>query len=246
METHRFTDCSILKLPMKKSSLLIGLTAVLFGACAQQIPPSDFRQPDTESGSAVLEDAPNETTPKTIDSLEATEVITVPDVRGESGAIVMGNSDAKLQLRMYDDYGCFYCREFASLDLPWLLSRYVAEKKLSIERVLVPKSPEGVLMAKIAICSEEQGLFLKTDTELHVSPITSEKQIPGLAKAVGLNLKDLQTCLASPSTTAALAFSGDRAQKAGVTRIPAFELGTDRWIGILTREELEKKIGKAR
>ncbi len=231
-----------MELSMKKLSLLIGLTAMLCGACTTPLPPADFRQPAAGSGSVVMDDASNETMPKTIDTLEVSDEAVVIEIRSESGAIFMGSTDSRLRLTMYDDYGCVYCREFGSTHVPWLLTTYVAKKKMIIERVFVPMSPAGTLMAKIAICSEQQDMFEETDKVLHLSPATTDAQIPLLAKKVKLNLKTLQTCMASKHLEGLLEASIDRARSAGVTRFPAFELGNDRWIGILTREDLQKKI----
>ncbi len=226
---------------------MIGMTMALLTACQRQVPPSDFRQPDISEGltaSGVTEEVPHEAMTETPESLEVGDAPTVPtEIRAETGSIFMGSADAELTLTIYEDYGCFYCREFASTEIPWLLKEFVTGKKLMIERVFVPMSPAGIIMAKASLCSQKQGLFEKTDQTLHARPITTDAQVATLAKSVKLNLKTLQTCMASKATATVLEASAARAKAAGITRLPSFELGTDRWIGILTREELEKKIG---
>lgn len=235
---------------MSKSVFTIGMSLAILTACQRAVPPSDFRQPTSSVSSTAtgtVEEVVNEAMTESPESLEVgkaqKEVI---DIYAGSGSIFMGSKDAELTLTIYEDYGCFYCREFGSTELPWLLSTFVGNKKLLIERVFVPKSPGGTLMAKASLCSQKQNLFEKTDTALRSRPITTEAQIATLAKSAQLNLKTLQTCMASKSLTQDLTTASERAKAAGVTRLPSFELGTDRWIGILTREELEKKIGNAR
>lgn len=222
----------------------------LLTACQRPVPPSDFRQPDASApatASGATEEMPSEAMTETPESLEVGIVPAKPtEIRAGTGSIFMGSADAPLTLTIYEDYGCFYCREFASTELPWLLTTFVANKKLTIERVFVPMSPAGTLMAKTSLCSQKQNLFEKTDQTLHARPITTDAQVATLIKSVKLNLKTLQTCMASKATAAMLEASSARAEAAGVSRLPSFELGTDRWIGILTREELENKIGNAR
>lgn len=236
---------------MRLRSLFIGLALTLFSACQTQIPrqdaPENVPEPVSSSSSTAtggITDVLNETTPDTIDSLEIGKVVTgtVLPITQLSGSILMGEKANKI-LTIYDDYECFYCREFGMTDLPWLLQTY--GDHLTVERVFVPKSPAGTLMAKVAICSEKQGLFRETDKALHMKPILSETEIPAFAKSVKLNLKSLQACMASKVTVSTLEASSVRAKAAGITRFPSFELGTDGWIGILTREELRKKIENA-
>lgn len=228
---------------------MIGMTMALLTACQRQVPPSDFRQPESSerlTASGVVEEVINEAMTETPESLEVGDAPTVPtEIRAGTGSIFMGSADAELTLTIYEDYGCFYCREFASIKIPWLLKQFVADKKITIERVFVPMSPAGTLMAKTSLCSQKQNLFELTDQTLHARPITTDEQVATLAKSVKMNLKSLQTCIASKATAAALESAAARAKTAGVSRLPSFELGTDRWIGILTREELEKKIGNA-
>lgn len=238
-----------MELLMRKSLFTIGMTMVLLAACQRPVPPSDFRQPEASEGvmsSDTAEEVQSEAMTETPESLEVGDAPTIPtEIRAGTGSIFMGSADAKLTLTIYEDYGCFYCREFASTEIPWLLKKFVTDKKLMIERVFVPMSPAGTLMAKVSLCSQKQSLFEKTDQTLHARPITTEAQVATLAKSVKLNLKNLQTCMASTATAVSLEAATTRAKAAGVSRLPSFELGTDRWIGILTREDLEKKIGNA-
>ncbi len=238
-----------MELLMRKSLLMIGMTMALLTACQRPVPPSDFRQPEPSEGltaSGVTEEVPSEAMTETPESLEVGDAPTVPtEIRAGTGSIFIGSADAELTLTIYEDYGCFYCREFASTEMPWLLKEFVADKKLMIERVFVPMSPAGMLMAKASLCSQKQNLFELADQTLHARPITTDAQLATLAKSVKMNLKNLQTCMASKATALSLEAATARAKAAGVSRLPSFELGTDRWIGILTREELESKIGNA-
>jgi len=233
---------------MRTLPLLIGTLILLAGCTQPQVTQSPL-QPITATGATASGDTADtvlETMPKTTDSLEVDVTPRAPtEIRSGSSGIIMGNAQSKLTLVMYDDYACFYCREFGLSDMSWLQDAYVAQQKLQIERVFVADSPAGILMAKVALCSEKQGLFTEADTLLHTKPLTTESELPAFAKLLQLNLKTLQTCMNSASVAATLETAASRAQSASVTRFPAFELGADSWLGVLAREDLQKMIENA-
>lgn len=229
----------------------MGITLSVLSACQSPMPTENFRQPVSSSGTALQNqpeiDMPNEETPQNTDSLEVAKAAAEPiAITAQSGAIVMGHPDAPLTLIMYDDYGCIYCREFGTTDLPWLLQTYVLQGQLVIERVMMPMTTAGTLMATVAVCSRNQDRFTETDHALHASPISTDAQIPTLAATVGLNVKALRTCMASETTTSFLQAATDRATAASITRLPAFQLGSNRWIGIETQETLQRAMDDAR
>lgn len=229
---------------MRMSPLLIGMTLTLLVACQPQTEAPNFRQPtgsgSVGTGSEVV--SPNDMTPKTIDSLEVGEPVPVLVVTKLSGSVLLGDA-SHVRLTVYDDYGCFYCREFALSDLPWMTRTYGA--RLSVERVFVPMSPAGTVMAKTALCALKQGKFHEADTALHAKPIATEAEAALLAKNLQLNAAAFKTCMASQQTTNDIEAMASRSQTDGVTRVPSFAIESDRWLGVLTREDLQKRIENA-
>jgi protein-disulfide isomerase len=230
--------------------LVLGFLALLLAACTVIPPEGQFRLPagtgsSMDTGSDVV--GANEAMPKTTDSLEvgAGSSAAPIEIHATSGTLLMGDLKAPVTLTIFDDYGCFYCREFGLTDLPWVLQTYVAQKKMNVERIFAPQSPAGEMMTKLAICSAHQNLFLETDKALHANPISTDAQTAALAKTLKLNLKTLQTCMASTATKSTLQFMIDLADGGKIERRPAFELQNDRWIGVVTRDELKKKIDAA-
>lgn len=229
---------------MRMSPLLIGMTLTLLVACEPQSAAPNFRQPTASgsvgTGSEVI--SPNDTTPKTTDSLEVGEPAPVLAVTKLSGSVLLGE-ERHQRITVYEDYGCFYCREFALSDLPWITRTYGA--KLSIERVFVPMSPAGTIMAKTALCALKQDKFTEADTALHAKPIATDAEAALLAKNLTLNATTFRTCMGSQQTMDELALMKQRAEADGVMRVPSFAINDDRWIGVLTRENLQKKIENA-
>ncbi len=234
---------------MRLPPLLIGLCVLLFSACQPHASQENAQESHSSVSATATGDSTdfsNEVTPKTFDSLEVEKSSTgTITISARSGSVFMGERDSELTLTIYDDYSCFYCREFGTTDLPWLLQTHVVTKNLLIERIFVPSSPAGILMAKIALCSDQQDTFAITDAMLHRSPIATEAQLPSLATSLTMKLQSLRTCIASQEVTDVLDVAAAKATAVGVTRFPTFILASDRWIGVLTRDELKAKIQKA-
>lgn len=240
---------------MQRNLLFAGLcTATLLSACSLSAPSANFRQsqtgtgssaaaaPATDSGAAT--DFINERTPETHDSLEVPMRNTgaVIPVTLASGAIVMGDPGQVRRIVVTTDYDCLYCRDVGLGDLPWLLETFVAAKQLTLERRFLPLSPSGTLSARAAICSAKKGKFAEADRILTARTLRTDKDLPTFAKSLKITLKDLTNCMNAPSTKAILDRMGELADAAQVSRIPAFSLGTEQWIGVVSRAELEGKI----
>ncbi len=238
---------------MKRTFLLIGLMALLT-ACV----PAPTMNPPAKTQTGVAQtgtgsDDINEATPKTTDSLEIkSSAPSVPLRAGIDSAIIVGNDTdhflgkAKQILTMYLDYECEYCHEFASRDLSWIEQTYAGPSRLDINRVVVAKSPAGELMAKTAICGVRLlDTFDTVDHELWTHPLHSESDLPLFAKHTGLSLQDLRSCLKTPYAIDGMKSMKQLTEQSGFNRFPGFEIGTEKWIGIKTRADLQATIEKA-
>lgn len=215
---------------------------VLLSACdsRQTMPTSQVNTGTGNDVSGTVIDSPNEATPTTADSLEISESIVAAfdSSLTASGTVVAGTIENPHRLMLFSDYDCTYCRQFAASDLLWIENELIARGALSIERVFVPMSPDGDRAARLAVCAAEQKKFPEADRWLGahaIAAIDTEK----FAKTVGVNLKKLLTCTAEKDL---LAGNLQKAHESGVDRVPFFVLGSDSWLGLLTREELRERI----
>lgn len=182
---------------------------------------------------------PNESAPKTVDSLEVSAVPPVLTAMLQTGAILVGKSDVP-RLRIYEDYACFYCREFASSDLTWLERTY--GESLAFERIIAPTTAAGTVMAKTAVCALKQGKFHQADVAMLAKPIATETEAAALAKNLKLNVTSFKACMGSKDTMGFIASMQERKKSDAITRVPSFVIGEESWIGIINRTELRKII----
>lgn len=228
---------------IRRSALLTATLALLLAGCGAKTPDVSFRKPPvTASGTFQSADFTNEGMPKTTDSLEVATGTGASDLIATiSGGVLIGKADAPV-LTVYTDYACEYCHVFATEFRPEIEQSFIEEGRLSLRILLVPRSPEGLFMAKVALCSAKQGLFRVTDRQLVLKPITSDKDLPVFQKKTGVNLKQLRSCIAGES---ALEEIQSVIESSGVSRVPAFELRGVSWLGLLERDELKATIEKA-
>ena len=192
--------------------------------------------------------------PKTIDSLEVS-------VRPGTGStmsgrisnedhIYFGNAPSTVAefftpptLYEYFDYDCDYCRQHALEERPWIDTEYVATRKLDIARVFMPMTAWGARMALAALCAADQKNFDGMDRLLLTQTPTTETELTGFAKKLGMKSKDFQECMHNSLRVPI----GGQPPGDGppVERVPAFQIGADRWTGILPQAELEKHLDQA-
>gem|GEM_PF-1382513 len=245
---------------MKYRPLLLGmsaLAAIALSGCRASKPPETFRQPLLRSSGSIaasreasggIMDFTNERTPKTPESLEVSRVNTGAKLMiVRSGAsLFIGSPQAPATLTLYSDYDCPYCRQFMVEDLPWLERTYVEPGKLRVERLFVPMSSAGDLMARAALCAVDQNRFRELDAQFASTPLISDKQLWATLKSAGVKqTKEFSKCLSAEATTLLLEAQKARAEEAGVKRVPTFALQQKTWLGLLTREELKRTIEAA-
>lgn len=248
-----------MRTPFLSASLFSSL--LILSACTTDPTPNATEQDNTGTimaMSGTTLESPNEKTPLTIDPPERLEERNRSDRAGslevrnpdsdetietsvtESGTIIAGNPADPNRLVIISDYDCVYCRQFLTNDLPWTLENFVAKGTLSIERVFLPMSKIGENAARLALCAAEQKRFPQADLWLSTRTIASI-DTKMFAKAIGLNLQKLLQCTARKNL---LDGNLEKAGQYHVERVPFFILGNDSWLGLLTKEELQRRIAK--
>ncbi|MSR67260.1 hypothetical protein EXS65_00310 [Candidatus Peribacteria bacterium] len=231
---------------MRPHSWFKALVAVmLLGACTAAPTPPAQEEPITRSDSmpqSTLVESPNEKTPVTTDSLEVSERSgsILPVIITASGTIVMGETQSRHRLIVFSDYDCAYCRQFITNDLPWI-KKQAEEGSMAIALVFVPMTADGENAARLAICAAEQEKFPEADEWLATHDIRAVDR-KKFANIIGLNLQKLTRCVAKKNL-----LEGNRktSEEYGVERVPFFTLGSDSWLGLFEKEELQERIEAA-
>lgn len=234
--------------PVLRRVLSVTAFLLLLAGCRGNTPPDvNFRSHEgTEqvaTGNTV--DFTNEAMPQTTDSLEvSTGSGGSALIRAVSGGILIGRADAPV-LTVYTDDACDYCREFAASKRGDILRNFVDQGTISLQIVFVPQSDDGIFMAKVSLCALRQNRFMETDRELSATPITSDRDLPALAKKTQLSLKTLRACIAEKKIGLEISTAVSTARSAGAVRVPFFTLNNASWTGLMEDDELARAVQEA-
>jgi protein-disulfide isomerase len=145
------------------------------------------------------------------------------------GSPYMGDKNAKVTLIEFSDYQCPFCARHSAKTLPQLLTDYVKTGKVKYvlrDFPLEAMHPAALKAAEAAHCAGEQGKYWELHDRLLMSQKAIDpKELPGHAKALGLDVPKLEQCVDSGKYTAQVRKDVDDGQKAGVSGTPTFFLG---------------------
>lgn len=121
----------------------------------------------------------------------------------------MGNPEAPVVVREFSDFQCPYCKVFHDSVLPKLISDYVESGKIRFEYshfIIIDTNIGGTesrRAAEASECANEQGEFwdyyniLFTNQKTEGSGVFSDDHLKTLAKMLGLDTTQFNSCLAS-------------------------------------------------
>ncbi len=196
----------------------------------------------------------NEATPTGVDSLEVPTTATGGSMTGRltvgGTTILYGNAPSTsaefnsppVMLEFFD-YNCEYCRQQAREQWDWLSDRYLATRRMNIERIYVPLTDAGKMMDQAALCAAAQGKYDEMDAYLMAYVPQTQAPILAQLKTMGINQKTFTACMQRKDLITDQ--NGVLADGTVIDRIPAFRIGGTSWIGILSLEELQKTIDGA-
>jgi protein-disulfide isomerase len=164
-----------------------------------------------------------------------------------------GSPDAKVTIIEYSDYACIpYCAK-AHETMKELLKEYSGKIRLIYKYYPLTRiHPWGVDAAVDAACihKQDQALFWKVSDYLfaHQAEIKSET-LPGtvldFAKANGLDVARLNTCMMDLTTLPAIKADLIEAQQKGLTGTPVFIINGKTITGAQPKEEFARVIDEA-
>ncbi len=124
-----------------------------------------------------------------------------------AGEPVLGNPNAPLTIVEFSDYECPFCKRSFTDVLPSLKSDYVntGKVKLVYRNYPLPFHQNAHKEAQAALCAKDQGgdtAYFKFHDEIFTKTTSNGTglaldQLPAIAKDVGLNVNQFQSCLDS-------------------------------------------------
>jgi protein-disulfide isomerase len=150
-------------------------------------------------------------------------------VFGVDGHPAKGDKGAKLTLIEFSDYQCPFCGRYFRETLPQLQKEYVETGKLRyVFRNFPIESihPQAFKAAEAAQCAGEQGKYWEMHDRLFGNQSAlAPADLPGHARALGLDVAKFEQCLESGQIAASIRQDQADGQKAGVRGTPSFFLG---------------------
>jgi protein-disulfide isomerase len=159
----------------------------------------------------------------------------------------IGKASAPLQLLVFTNHACTYCREFWQDRVPQLKQRFVDPGKLRLSIAILPigKYPTSALETSALFCAQKEGKGLSMHDALFSLYQRKEASIIATAKNLKMDPKTFGACLHSPEAVAYAQAQANLAKSLNVTLVPTFFLGNDKRVGLLSTADLRRWIESA-
>jgi protein-disulfide isomerase len=157
------------------------------------------------------------------------ETLAQPVVLSIDGAPFLGNKDAQVALVEFSDFQCPFCARHSQQTLPAIVKDYVDAGKVKYvlrDFPIVALHPNAQKSHEAAHCASEQGKYWEMHDRLFGNIGGQEGQeLAAQAKALRLDVRKFEQCLASGRHAAAVTKAIEEGQRAGVHGTPTFFVG---------------------
>ncbi len=153
----------------------------------------------------------------------------------ESGTTLdRGSPDAPLELLVFTNYSCAFCRQFEEAIVPRLMEDFVKKGNLLLRTAILPirKYPLSVTETAALFCAREQGRGDGFHQTLFALPAHTLPALLDAAGELGMDTQKLNACLSSAPALAFAAAQGDLAESLDVTLVPTLILNGDKQTGL--------------
>ena len=161
-----------------------------------------------------------------------------------SMAKIAGPRDAKVQLVVFSDFQCDFCRKLSPV-LKRVRADFPNDVMLAYRYFPVESHPRAVPAAIAAECAAEQGLFWEYHDRLYAANgDLSDSHLSAIANEVGLDQTKFLECRASGRARSAVESSRGDAIASGLEGAPALFLNGKMIGGMIDYEALAARIKK--
>ena len=164
---------------------------------------------------------------------------------------VLGSPDALVEMTIYSDFECPYCRNFALAAVPAIIAEFVHTRQIRLRYVFFPLAAthrNAVAAAKAAHCAGLAGRFWGFHDYLYVrqpewaGPVRSDSVWVTYAGNLGLDEVEFSTCLRSEATHTAVEMDLRESLSGGATGTPTIVLNGRSISGFDSYQELRREI----
>jgi protein-disulfide isomerase len=161
----------------------------------------------------------------------------IPHGITQDGYPYLGNVEAPLTIREYEDFGCHNCRDFAIEVEPLLIDQYVATGKvLLISNPVAFVNAQSLPAAEAAACAAEQAKYWEYRHVLFANQgvvAFNRNNLIDFAGQAGLESEPFTNCIAQRRYQSLVEYRTRSAQQAGVSGTPTFDIGEERFVGLV-------------
>jgi protein-disulfide isomerase len=237
----RFNQNGIMQVGIFAAGVLLGvlISVLLLGSRPNAVTQDIAQQP------AQLAQASDSAEPASIPPVAQAK--TLADMRGY---LRIGKADAPVQVVIFSDPRCPYCKSFAKGAGQQLLnSEYVTEGKVAfVYRHMPVLGAPSRFISKALECAAKQGHFQAAHDQLYASPSADTLDESGLAKwASDLKLDGaaLTQCVNDPETANAVQADIDIGTKLGVRGTPSMFVAGKPVMGDVPFDLLKSTVDEA-
>jgi len=164
-----------------------------------------------------------------------------------------GNPDAPVTIKIFSDFGCGHCGNFALSTGQEIFERYVANGLVYLEYNSVGSMlghPNSLTTAEAAYCAGDQNMFWDYHDMLYTNQSvlfasmnqTPDRTLIAYAEALGLDGDEFSDCLKSNKYQEQVSEDYTEALEAGVNSTPTFFLNDKLLIGNVPLEDFQREI----
>jgi protein-disulfide isomerase len=164
---------------------------------------------------------------------------------------VLGSPEAPVELAIYSDFECPYCRNFALAAMPAITAEFVDTGLIRIRYVYFPLAAlhrNAVSSAKAAHCAGVAGRFWAYHDYLYVrqpewsGAEASDSLWIGYAESLGIEPQEFAGCLSAPETLAVIETDVREALDSGAQGTPTIVLAGHSLTDLSSYKELRAEI----
>lgn len=139
----------------------------------------------------------------------------------------LGKADAPVTIVEFSEYQCPYCKRHVDQTMPKIKENYIDTGKVKYVFRDFPLEfhPNAMPAALAAECAGDEGndMYFKMHDELFKNQASlSEEKIIEIAKSIGLNMKNFNTCFESEKYKDEIAKDIEDGKKLGISGTPGF------------------------
>lgn len=155
----------------------------------------------------------------------------------QDGFPYLGNPEAPLTIREYEDFGCHNCRDFAIEVEPLLIDQYVAAGQVRlISNPVAFVNAQSIPAAEAAACAAEQAKYWEYRHVLFANQgvvAFNRNNLIDFADQAGLDGESFTNCIGLRRYQSLVEHRTRSAQAAGVSGTPTFDIGEERFVGYM-------------